>query len=105
MRGNERAPVKGGNWILLNQLFGELDPVPVCFLQLVDKRYPLKAVRTRKKKEVEEEENYSLQTEPTWEHKALSGTDSILRARCKSILWEAPEKGAYYQRRDSSKRI
>ena len=55
------------------------------------KRYPLKAVRTLKKKEeeegeVEEEENYSLQTEPTWEHKALSGTDSILCARCKSIL-------------------
>ena len=67
------------------------------FLQLVGKRYPLKAVRTlkRKKKEVEEEENYSLQTEPTWEQKALSGTDSVLCARCKSILWEAPEKGAY----------
>ena len=54
---------------------------------------------------MEEEENYSLQTEPTWEHKALSGTDSVLCARCKSILWEAPEKGAYHQRRDSSKRI
>ena len=26
-------------------LFGELDPVSACFLQLVDKRYPLKAVR------------------------------------------------------------
>ena len=38
--------------------FGELDPVPVCFLQLVGKRYPLKGVRTlKKKKEVEEEEN------------------------------------------------
>ena len=52
---------------------------------------------------MEEEENYSLQTEPTWEHKALFGTDSILCARCKSILREAPEKGAYHQRRDSSK--
>ena len=32
------------------------------------KQYPLKAVsHTKKKKEVEEEENYSLQTEPTWE--------------------------------------
>ena len=30
----------------------------MCFLQLVGKRYPLKAVRTLKKKEVEEEENY-----------------------------------------------
>ena len=68
----------------------------MCFLQLVGKRYPLKAVRTQKKtknpqtnkkkkkkeeRKVEEEENYSLQTEPTWEHKALSGTDSILCAR------------------------
>ena len=43
--------------------------------------------------EEEEEENYSLQSEPTWEHKALFGTDSVLYARCKSILWEAPEKG------------
>ena len=59
------------------------------------KRYPLKAVRTlkRKKEEVEEEENYSLRTEHTLEHKALSGTDSILCARCKSILWEGPERG------------
>ena len=57
------------------------------------KQYPLKAVsHTKKKKEVEEEENDSLQTEPTWEHKALSGTDSILCARCKSILWEKPPK-------------
>ena len=60
------------------------------FFKLVDKRYPLKAVQTlkRKKKErerereeeeeeekEEEEANYSLQTEPTWEHEALSGTD------------------------------
>ena len=37
---------------------------------------------------MEEEENDSLQTEPTWEHKALSGTDSILYARCKFLLWE-----------------
>ena len=86
-------------------LFGEPDPVPVCFLQLVGKRYRLKAVCTRKKKEVEEEENYSLETEPTREHKALSGTDSTPCAKCKSILWEAPEKGAYHQRRDSSERI
>ena len=54
---------------------------------------------------MKEEENYSLQTEPTWEHKVLSGTDSILCARCKSILWEAPEKGAYQSEEDSGKRI
>ena len=51
----------------------------VSFSQLVAKRYPVKAVRTLEKKgEAEEEENYFLQTEPTWEHKALSGTDSFL---------------------------
>ena len=43
---------------------------------------------------MEHEENYSLQTEPIWEHKALSGTVSIFFcARFKSILWEAPERG------------
>ena len=92
-------------------LLGELDPVPVCFLQLVSK--PLKAVPTlekefekkSKKRGVEKEENYFFQTERTYEHKALSRTDSILCARCKSILWEAPEKRRINQRRDSSKRI
>ena len=44
---------------------------------------------------MEEEENYSLQTEPTWEHMALSGTSSTPCARCKSILWEAPQKEVY----------
>ena len=67
------------------------------------KQYPLKAVRTlgEKKEEVEEDVNYSLETEPTWDHKALSGTDSVLCARCKSVLREAPEN----QKRDSSKLI
>ena len=65
----------------------------MCFLQLVGKQYPLKAVsHTKKKKEVEEEENYSLQTEPTWEHKALSEIESILCARC--IVYPT-EKGVY----------
>ena len=58
-------------------LFGELDPVPVCFLQLVNKRYPLRAVRTLKKKGEAEEENYSLQTEPTLGHKGLSDISSF----------------------------
>ena len=60
------------------------------------KRYPVKAVsHTKKEKEVEEEENYSLQTEPSWEHKAPSGTDSILCARCNVYPRVSPEKGAY----------
>ena len=37
----------------------------------------------------EAEENYSLQTETTWKHEVLSGTDSILYATCKFLLWEA----------------
>ena len=57
------------------------------------KRNPLKAVRTLGGRGEEAEEDYFLQTEPTWEQKALSGTDSVLCARCKSILWGAPEKG------------
>ena len=49
-RDNESAPVKGGIWIQptytteKRALSGELGPVPVCFIQLVDKRYPLKRV-------------------------------------------------------------
>ena len=76
-------------------LFDEPYPVPVCFLQLVGKLYPLEAVRTLGKKKKRSRTKNSLQTEPTWGHKALFGTDSILCARCKSILWEAPEKRAY----------
>ena len=46
--------------------------------------------------EAEEEQNYSFrQNLLRSAHTALSGTDSILCARCKSILWEVPEKGAY----------
>ena len=78
-------------------LFGELDPVTACFQQLVGKRYPLKAVRTlekkTKKKRKAEEENYSFQAEPTWEHTALSGTDWILGARCNVYPRGSPLKG------------
>ena len=51
-RDNESAPVTTPEQCAL---FGELDPVPVCFLQLVGKQYPLKAVRTLKKKKRERE--------------------------------------------------
>ena len=46
-RDNESAPVTTPEQCAL---FGELDPVPVCFLQLVGKQYPLKAVSHTKKK-------------------------------------------------------
>ena len=83
-KNNESALVKGGNWIQLHQTAAhtvELDQVPECFLQLVVKRYSLKAVRTLvKKKKGEAVENYSRHTKPTWEHKACSGNDSIICA-------------------------
>ena len=71
-------------------LFDELDPVSVCFLQLVGKEYPLKTVRTLEKKK-----SIPLQTEPTWEHKALSGTDSVICVTCNVYPMGKPEKGAY----------
>ena len=66
----------------------------MCFLQLVGKRYPLKAVshtKKKKKKEVEEEDNYSLQTEPTREHKALSGTETVSHTKKKKKEVEEEE--------------
>ena len=38
-------------------------------------------------------------------HMAISGTNSILCARCKSIHGKPPKRGRINQRRDSSKRI
>ena len=38
--------------------------------------------KKNKKRKGDAEENHSLQTESTWEQKALSGTISILCARC-----------------------
>ena len=49
----------------------------VFFLQLVGQRYSLKAVRAP---EQGTEENYILQTEPTREHEAISGTNRLLCA-------------------------
>ena len=76
-RDNESVPVKGGkldpSTPEQHALFGALDPIPVCFLRLV-----FAHLKKRKKGEVEEEENYSLQTELTWKLKALSGTHSTL---------------------------
>jgi len=47
--------------------------------------------------EEEEEEKYSFQREPTWEHKALSGSDSIPYARCnQSYRIELRKIGAYH---------
>ena len=62
------------------------------------KRYHIKAVRALKKKKGEEEESYSLQREPTWEHKALSGSDSILYAKCNQSYGKPLKRGAYRHR-------
>ena len=66
--------------------------VPVCFLHLVGKWYPLKAVHPLEEREEEggkkgkKEENYSLQMKPTWEHKTLFRIDSILCTMCNIYL-------------------
>ena len=57
-------------------------------LQLVSKRPPFKGCSQSKKekerRKEKEKQNKSLHTErePTWENKALSGSDSILPASC-----------------------
>ena len=58
-----------------------------------------KTVRTLKKKE-REEENSSLQREPTWQHKALSGSHSILYATCTQSYGKPPKTEAYHHRSD-----
>ena len=73
-------------------------------LQLVGKRYPLKAVRKlkqqkkkkKKKKEEEEEENNSFQREPAWERKALSCSDLVLYARCNQSCEKTLNIGSPY---------
>ena len=54
-RDNESAPVTTPEQCAL---FGELDPVPVCFLQLVGKQYPLKVVSLTKKKKDRKKADY-----------------------------------------------
>ena len=52
MKAHLKRERTGSNYIREQRaLFGELDPAPVCFLQLVGKLYPLKAVCTLEKKE------------------------------------------------------
>ena len=55
----------------------------------------MKKKKKKKKEEEEKKKKKMISFPPTWEHKAVSGTDSILCAKCKSIQWEAPERGAY----------
>ena len=66
-------------------------------LQPVDKRYPLKAIRTLKKQK--KKENYFLErTYATWEYKCLLGSDSILYARCCQFIGKPLKTGAYHNR-------
>ena len=63
-----------------------------------------KRKRSKSRRREEEEggggggENYFLQRGPTWEHKAISGSDSILYARCSQSYGNPLETGAYHQR-------
>lgn len=60
-------------------------------LQLVG--IPFKSCSHTKK-----EENYSLHREPAREHKALSGTSSVLYARCSQSYGKALKTGAYHDK-------
>ena len=57
--------------------FNKLDLVCCVFLQLVGKWQFKSCSHTEK-----EEEYYSIHREPTWEHKALSLSNSVLFVRC-----------------------
>ena len=64
------APVREGTGSSYTKerraLFVELDSVPVCFLQLVSKGHPLKAVRTlEKKKKTEKKRRRSRKLFPS----------------------------------------
>ena len=61
-----------------------------------------KRERVRERENKKRRDNDSLQTERTWEHKALTGTDSSLLARCNVYPMGRPPKGnvAYHKRRD-----
>ena len=70
------------------------------------KRFPLKAIRTLGEKtgEAEAEKNDCPQIEPTWEHEALSGTDSILCARFNVHPMGSPRKGGVSTRGETLER-
>ena len=75
---------------------------------LAGKRYPLKGVRTLERKrggQVEEEEHYSLQTEPPWKHKALSEPIQFFVLGAGLSYGKLPKRGRINQRRNPSKRI
>ena len=80
----------------------------MCSLQLAGERYPLEGVRTLERKrgrQVEEEEHYSLQTEPPWKHKALSEPIQFFVLGAGLSYGKLPKRGRINRRRDSSKRI
>ena len=60
--------------------------------QHTEKAVPtLKKKKKKKKKRLKKKKTSSLQREPTWEHKDLSDSDSILYTRCGQSC-KAPEK-------------
>ena len=63
----------------------------------MDKRNPLKAIRTPKKEK--KEQNYFLErTYATSEYKGLLGSDSVLYARCYQFIGKPIKTGAYHNR-------
>ena len=93
-------------------LFGELDPVPMCFLQLVGKRYPLKAVRTLEKKKKKKERKKWKKKKIISFRQSLLGSIRPFPEPIQFLVLGAslssgrpPKRGRINQRRDFCKRI
>ena len=50
--------------------------------------------RKKERKKKKKQENHFLPTQPTWQHEARLGTDSLLCARCNVYPPESPRKGS-----------
>ena len=108
----------------MRSFFGELDPVPVCFLQLVCKWYPLKAIshtnrRRRRKKKKKKKKKRRRRRKKQQEKRIIPFRQNLLGSirpfpepiqffvlgASLSYGRSPPKRGRINQRRDSSKRI
>ena len=69
----------------------------MCFYNSVDKRNPLKAIRTPKK-EKKEQKYFLERTYATSEYKGLLGSDSVPYAMCYQFIGKPIKTGAYHNR-------
>ena len=88
---------------------GELDPEPVCFLQLVGKRYPLKAVRTltkkKKKRKWKKKKIIPFRQNLLGSIRPFPEPIQFFVLGASLYYGKPPKRGHINKRRDSSKRI